>query len=206
MRYGSIGVAAWVVVAVACTEVNSGTKAVDSAETTALPEVSEEAAGEVAEVTSGVETVDASEQAEASEVVALVRCDCGYGQDCASPCEIEGTVCVRDVEMDSRSCEPPARLGERCGNYDRAFSDPCEVELTCSFPLPDDADSAMYCYDCRPQDFAIVGNCEAEIGVFWDGADCALYSGCSCEGTACATPFETVAQCRSRTQTPCAPF
>ena len=216
MRIGSVMIVAWVVLGVACSDVNSGTQAGDSAETAEVAgETSEVAAETVAEVTPEVEAeveavvevvdevADVVAEVDAAEVVEVPPCGCDYGQRCDTACEVEGTVCVRDDENDSRTCGPPAQRGEVCGNYDRAYHRSCEPGLTCSFPLPDDADSYMLCYDCRPQDFVIIGNCEAEIGVFWDGADCALYSGCSCEGAACATPFESVAQCRSKTQTPC---
>ena len=48
---------------------------------------------------------------------------------------------------------------------------------------------------CAAQDATAEGDCEAEIGTFWNGSACVTLSGCSCVGADCDTPWGNLAAC-----------
>jgi len=49
--------------------------------------------------------------------------------------------------------------------------------------------------DCTAQDARGVGDCEAIVGIFFDGTDCVTESGCSCVGTKCGDGFDSTEAC-----------
>jgi len=49
---------------------------------------------------------------------------------------------------------------------------------------------------CAPQDVKGEGGCAQILGVFWNGAECAFISGCSCVGADCDKGFETPEECQ----------
>lgn len=49
--------------------------------------------------------------------------------------------------------------------------------------------------NCEAQEAAGVGDCDAIVGVAWNGASCVTISGCSCEGADCSQLHESIEQC-----------
>lgn len=140
-------------------------------------------------------------------IVPGCSCDPGVEPACDNPCSTPGDVCHRDGyprdESTTYECAPPVEVGGGCSNQFNEYYHPCVEGLLCLSPFADEDDMPRSCFDCRPQDFEVSGDCEMVLGVFWDGDSCASYSGCSCTGTACSSPFTSLQQCRSYTERPC---
>jgi len=156
------------------------------------------------------ETVEARDTVEAPDVTSDVdlptTCRCDHGAECATPCTTPGDVCIRDGYPDEHAvyrCGPPAELGDGCRNQFDEYFHRCAPGLRCLVFDPDEDDTVSLCFDCRPQDFVVSGGCEAALGVFWDGARCASYSGCRCDGDDCGAPFASLEACRRQTERPC---
>lgn len=76
-------------------------------------------------------------------------------------------------------------VGADCGELFESF-EACQAEYVLCQPA-----------DCQGQDARGVGLCTGIVGIYWDGIQCATYSGCGCEGTDCDQDFETLEACEA---------
>jgi hypothetical protein len=65
--------------------------------------------------------------------------------------------------------------------------------------LGDDSSSAT----CGVMNATGVGQCDAALGVKWDGQACVYVSGCSCTGADCDNLFQTYDDCQAGCHMPC---
>ncbi|MEM6957408.1 MAG: hypothetical protein AAF645_17075 [Myxococcota bacterium] len=94
----------------------------------------------------------------------------------------------QDVRFEG-GCEPANRYwfdGERCvgGTGCECIGRDCDA----AFDRPEECEAAFAaCIDpsCEADDAVAVGECDAIVGVAWNGRACVALSGCECEGTDC---------------------
>ncbi|EDM76743.1 hypothetical protein PPSIR1_33851 [Plesiocystis pacifica SIR-1] len=107
---------------------------------------------------------------EPMDAVGVGDCDAEFGVawDGAQCVSISGCECV----------------GTDCAIAYASFEDCEAANAECNEPVP-----------CEAQDAEAVGACEIALGVFWNGAQCVMLSGCECVGADCADSYPSLEAC-----------
>lgn len=75
------------------------------------------------------------------------------------------------------------------GTIGQSSKDVLAIDHWCPFHTPPPS-------RCIPQDSQGVGLCAMFLGYKWDGENCVTVGGCSCEGSDCDSPFESIEACQ----------
>jgi hypothetical protein len=95
-----------------------------------------------------------------------------------------GGICVPKPNVCTKEYNP------QCGCDGKTYGNPCEL-------LASGAQLAYSGECCEPQDAEPVGSCDMPLGVFFTANGCEYLNGCSCKGSDCTSPFETLGECES---------
>lgn len=103
-----------------------------------------------------------------------VGAECGPATECGPTLECCFFVGCDGENLEDGVCLPP---GSECPRVD------------CPPPGP-----------CDPMDAEGVGECDAELGIAFDGEECFSISGCECRGRSCGDLYATVEACERATE------